>query len=577
MAFDGITTRAVVNELNKKIKGLRVDKIYQVEKDEILLYFRKYKLLLSSSGNTPRIYLTEITKDNPQTPPIFTMVLRKHLLGAIVKEVVQYGNDRVVEIKFDAWDEFSDKTEKSLLVEIMGRHSNIILMDKDKVIIDAIKRVNYSMSRVREILPHLPYTYLGDTNKFDPLTINKEDFYRILEGSPINKSLENTIFHNFTGFSKSIGSEVSTRAGLDPQRPLSSLDDSEKNRLEENFFNLMEEVKNYDFDNRIYFDSEKVIDFHVIRLESLAGLENKSFQSPSELLDSLYTKRDNDDRMGQKSQALKKSVNSKLQKDKQKLSNLEKDLLEAENREIYRVYADLLSANFHRIQPGQREIELENFYTEDMNIIRVPLDEKISGPQNAQKYYKKYGKLKNAEQVLSTQISETKSEIDYLDSVIAQIDLANSIDELEETKEELIDQGYIKRSQKKKKKSQKENEVNFKEYVVDGFSIYVGKNNKENDLLTHRFARKDDLWFHAQGIPGSHVVVKTDGKEVSDKVINFAGKLAAYNSKYRESGPIDIDYTKKQNVKRHPANKPGLVNYTDFSTILVDSKKPTLD
>lgn len=574
MAFDGILTGALVEELKSTLVGLRVDKIYQVENDEINISFRKFRLLISSSGNNPRIYLTEEKKDSPQKAPIFSMVLRKHLNGAILKDVVQYGNDRVIELVFDAWDDFSEKIEKSLVVEIMGRHSNIILLDPDKVIIDAIKRVNFTMSRVREVLPHLPYVYIGDENKLDPYKASNEEIFQKLQDLKGATTISKGIFTSFTGFSKSIGIEVCARAGLDPDRPVASLDQEEKEKLLAALVDLIDEIRNNKYEPAVYLMGEKILDFHVLRLESMEGIETKTFDSPSKMLDAVYYKRDKDDRLGQKSQALRRLVTNKLSKDKSKLGKLERDLLEAENREKYKVYADLLSANFHRIQPGASEISLENFYSEDLVEVLVPLDVKLSGPQNAQKYYKKYGKLKNAENILTRQIYQTKLEIEYFESILSQIDLADMVTDIAEIKDELIKEGYIKRK-KSKKKNKNSKETNIKEYDCQGFKIYVGKNNRENDFLTHKVARRDDYWFHIQGLPGSHVIVKTEGRDLPEEVIEFAARLAAFNSKARNSGSVEVDYTKKQNVKRHPANKPGLVSYVDFETILALSSDPS--
>lgn len=572
MAFDGIVTRAVVRELNDKIKGLRVDKIYQVENDEVVLHFRKNKLLISSSGNNPRMYLTEESKDNPKVPPMFTMVLRKHLSGATVENIVQFGNDRVVKIEFDAWNDFSEKVKKSLIVEIMGRHSNVILVDENDIIIDSIKRVNESMSRVRQILPHLPYEYIKDENKIEPKDATFTNLENKLSNTEGNRSIENVIFTSFTGFSKNIGTEIATRANLDSTRPFSSLTPEETNSLIKAALEVVGEINSNDFYYKLYLDGDRVVDFHVLKLENLEGLISIDFKSPSDMLDAVYQKRDKADRHGQKSASLLKIVNTRLAKDKSKITNLKKDLYEAENREKYRIYGDILSANFHKVEPGQREIFLQNFYSEDLEEILIPLDEKISPPLNAQRYYKKYGKLKTAENILNEQIEETQREIDYLESVLAAIELTEEPEALEDIKDELIEEGYIKRSKTVKKKS-KMTTPDFMEFDVDGFRILVGKNNRENDYLTHKVARRDDLWFHAQGIPGSHVIVKTDGKEVTEKVLERAAQLAAYNSKGRNTGSIEVDYTKKQNVKRAPGNKPGLVNYTNFNTLLVESNK----
>lgn len=572
MAFDGIVTRAVVKQLNDELTGLRVDKIYQVEKDEVLLHFRKNKLLISSSGNNPRIYLTEQTKENPKIPPMFTMVLRKHLSGAIVKGVFQFGNDRVIKIDFDAWDDFSEKIEKSLIVEIMGRHSNIILLDNENIIIDSIKRVSESMSRVRQVLPHLPYEYIKDENKIDPSTATLEDISEKFNHSEGNKSVENVVFNALTGFSKNMGTEISLRANIDSTRPFSSLENFEKDNLIKSSMELIREINENEFSYKSYLDGDRIVDFHVLNLINLEGLDSLEFKTPSEMLDAVYSKRDKDDRLGQKGTALKKIVASKLSKDKSKISNLKKDLLEAENREQYRIFGDLLSANFHKVKPGQKEITLQNFYSEDLEDVLIPLDEKISAPINAQRFYKKYGKLKTAENILNEQIKDTQNEIDYLESVLSTIELTEDVSALDEIKDELIEQGYIKRSSQKKKKSKMEI-PNYLEMEKDGFNIFIGRNNRENDLLTHKIARRDDIWLHAQGIPGSHVIIKTEGKDVPEEVIKYAAQLAAYNSKGRNSGSIEVDYTQKQNVKRSPANKPGLVNYTNFKTISVDSNQ----
>jgi predicted ribosome quality control (RQC) complex YloA/Tae2 family protein len=350
------------------------------------------------------------------------------------------------------------------------------------------------------------------------------------------------------------------------------LENFEKDNLIKSSMELIREINENEFSYKSYLDGDRIVDFHVLNLINLEGLDSLEFKTPSEMLDAVYSKRDKDDRLGQKGTALKKIVASKLSKDKSKISNLKKDLLEAENREQYRIFGDLLSANFHKVKPGQKEITLQNFYSEDLEDVLIPLDEKISAPINAQRFYKKYGKLKTAENILNEQIKDTQNEIDYLESVLSTIELTEDVSALDEIKDELIEQGYIKRSSQKKKKSKMEI-PNYLEMEKDGFNIFIGRNNRENDLLTHKIARRDDIWLHAQGMPGSHVIIKTEGKDVPEEVIKYAAQLAAYNSKGRNSGSIEVDYTQKQNVKRSPANKPGLVNYTNFKTISVDSNQ----
>ena len=307
-------------------------------------------------------------------------------------------------------------------------------------------------------------------------------------------------------------------------------------------------------------------------MKSLSGCEETTFDSTSEMLDFVYGKMDLDDRLGQKSQSIRKLISGKLSKLKSKQVNLESDLDESKDREQFKVYADLLSANLHQITTGMKSIVLNDFYSENYDEINIPLDIKLSGPQNAQRYYKRYAKLKNAELEVSKQIEETEGEIEYLESIMSSILLTESVQDIEDIKSELVEQGYIKRNQKKGI-SRKKAEQSIKEYEFEGFKILLGRNNKENDKITFKIANRNDLWLHAKNIPGSHVLIQNGGREIPDSVLQYAAEIAAYNSKGRKSGNIEIDFTEKMYVKRHPANKPGLVNYTDFKTIFVDSGK----
>lgn len=571
MAFDGIVLKAVADELKKNLIGLRVDRIYQVEKDEINILFRKYRLLISSSGNNPRIYLTEEKKESPKAAPLFSMVLRKHLVGAILEDVEQIGADRVLKLKFRGTNELQEIEEKSLIIEIMGRSSNIILVDKNNIIIDSITHVTEHMSRRREVLPHLEYEYLGDERKIDPLKSTEEEILDKLKEAETNKAISSAVVNSYTGFSKIIGLEVASRARIDSDRTLASLEENEFKNLYKSLLELIDEIKNDKFKNKIYYDVEKIAEFHVVDLESLRGLEYDEFESPSKMLESVYFKRDKDDRLGQKSQALKKNISNRLSKDRSKLINLEKDLYEAEDREKYRIYGDILSANLFKVGPGDKEITLENFYTEDLEEITIPLDKKLSPQQNAQKFYKKYTKLKNAQEILKSQIDETKTNIAYLESIESQIELADEISDIEDIKSELIEEGFLKRNNKVKSKKKNESEVEKREYK--NFTIYFGKNNRQNDLLTHKMANREDIWLHIKDMPGSHVIINNNGENVPEEIIEYAAEIAAYNSKARNTGSVDVDYTIKKNVKRHPSNKPGLVNYTEFNTILVKSDK----
>lgn len=572
MAFDGIVTGAIVQELKEKLTGQRIDKIYQQEKDEILLLIRKNKLLISSSGSIPRIYLTAESKENPLSAPMFCMVLRKHLVGAKINDIVQFGNDRVIRIDFDAKNDFSEVVKKSLIVEIMGKHSNIILIEEDGTIIDSIKHVSEAMSRVRQVLPHLPYEYIEPTDKLEPKNVEYEEILELLNNAEGSKVISNFLFSSFIGFSKTVGLEICYRADVDPSYPTSALSDEEKKSLAKAAFELIQEVKNREYHNRVYSDGDRIIDFHSIELKSLEGSDVKNFNTPSEMLDFQYSKLDLNDRMGQKSQSIRKLISGKLTKLRSKEQNLASDLEESKDREQYKIYADLLSANLHQISGGMSSIVLNNFYSEDYEELEIPLDIKLSGPQNAQKYYKRYAKLKNAELEVAKQIEETVAEAEYLESILSAIELTENVQDIEDIKAELIEQGYIKRNQKKGI-SRKKAEQSIKEYEYEGYRILLGRNNKENDKITFKMANRNDLWLHAKNIPGSHVLIISNGHDIPDEVIEYAAEIAAYNSKGRNSGNIEIDYTEKMYVKRHPANKPGLVNYTDFKTINVSSSK----
>lgn len=572
MALDGIVMHSIANELKEKLINQRIDRIYQINNNDIVIYFRKTKLYISASGNSPRINITNQNYENPTNPPMFTMVLRKHLLGGIIKDVEQYKTDRIIKILISTLDEFYEPSEKSLIIEVMGRHSNIILLDKDDIIIDSITKVNHTMSRKREILPKLKYFPIED-DKYNPLELGKKDLTNIFKDLDSNKSIENTIFPLFTGFSKALGREIALRANLDPEFIFNELSLDEKIQLGEKTNNLLDEIRNKDLKYRAYLDNNKILDFHIIDLLNFSGAESISFSSPSEMLDYVYSKINKDDKYNQQSQSLLKIINTNLDKANKKMQHQIYDLDEAKNRDKYKVYADILSANLHKIIPGQDRIKLENFYDENLEEIEIPLDISRTGPQNAQKYYKKYSKLKNAENLVSEQLSETKSEIQYLESIKSSILLTDDLENLEMIKDELIQENYIKRNKRTKKNIQKKEKGTFLEFSYDGHQILVGRNNKQNDELTFKVSNREDIWLHARNIPGSHVIIRNNGDEVNMQTIEYAAKLAAYYSSYRDSGDVEVDYTERKNVKRHPAKKPGLVNYSDFNTILVSSIK----
>lgn len=585
MSFDGIVTNAVVKELNETILGGRIDKIYQQEKDEILINIHNKgessRLVLSASSNNPRIYLTNYSKKNPPAPPMFCMLLRKHLSGGIILNIEQFEMDRVVFIDISAIDELGEPTEKRLIIEIMGKHSNIILIDKNSnKIIDSIKRVSEDMSRVRQILPGFIYEYPPVGNKKNPRKTNKDEFLSLFEIENKNTSIYKFLYFNYLGLSPMIAKEICFRGNIDIDRTLISLDKEDIDSLYNEFNRIMNIVNKGEY-TPLYIttnDKNHIIAFYSLDLHQY-GSENKIYSdSISSILDNFYKRKDIMDRISQKSQSIRKSIQVKLDRTVSKLGKQKEELFDSKDREKYKIYADLISANIYKIPRGVDKIELDNFYDENMEKLMVPLDIKLSPVDNAQKYYKKYSKLKNANQLLLEQIPETEEEIEYLENVLLSIENSTEVEELDEIKEELISEGYLKGNDKKNKKKKEEKISKPMEFTSsDNIKIYVGKNNKQNDYLTLKFSHKEDLWLHVQGMPGSHVIIKSEGKAVPDTTLEEAAILAAYFSKGKNSKHIPIDYTQRKNVRKPKNAKTGMVIYDNYKTIIVDPEKSVVD
>ena len=579
MSLDGIVVNSIVEELNKKLLGGRIDKIYQQEKDEILInIYNKginHKLIISSSSNNPRIHLTDHKKPNPSNPPMFCMLLRKHLSGGIILNISQFSMDRIIFIDISSLDELGRTSEKRLIVEIMGRHSNIILIDKSSLkIIDSIKRVPQEISRVRQILPGLKYAYPPSDNKINPLEFNEKEFYELFENVNANTPIFKFFYTNYMGLSPLIGKEICFNSDIDIKRPIGSLNTIEKEMLFNSFLEIINKIKKKDYNPVLIKDnySNNYLAFHALDIQQF-GNQNKLYtDSISSTLNKYYYINDMIDRVNQKAQAMAKSIQTKLERSQNKLAKQKQELLEAKDREKYKIYADLLSANLYNIEKGVSEVLVENFYTENMEKIKIPLDPKYTPAQNVQKYYKKYSKLKNAHTLLSKQILETREEIDYLENVLNSIENCTEVIELDEIKEELIKEGYLKKNKKDKKKTIVKTKPHH--YISsEGINIYVGKNNRQNDKLTLKFAHKEDIWLHIQKMPGSHVIIKKENQNISDATLEEAAILAAFYSKARNSTNVPVDYTEKKNVRKPKNAKTGMVIYENFNTIFVNPSK----
>lgn len=570
MSLDGTVVKNLVYEINNRIKEGRIDKIYQ-NKNDLLINIRargqKEKLFISISGS-PRIYFSDENFETLQNPPAFCMLLRKHLENNQILEVSQYKMDRIIKIMVKSLDELGEYSKKSLIIELMGKHSNVILIDEDnKKIIDSLKRINFNLSSVREILPGLIYNEEDISQGLNPCELNS--IYKFIKNSEDNLNLKSFFLKEFTGISPQMCRELEYRTNIDFKKNVSSLNESDINNLEENFLEIFKNIRENKFEPiKIYRDG-LFKDFYSINLNELGEDEKVKVKSISSLLEEYYNSKFLRDSLGSKSKELKKSVRKHIDKIKRKLSNQANELNTALNREKFKIYADLISSNFYKIEKGANSVTVENFYNE-MEEIKIPLDPTLDGPSNASKYYKKYSKLKNAAIFLTEQIEIGKSEISYLESILLNIDLAESPDEIDDIYEELEKEGYLKKKKKKikKKKDSEENYIKIK--TEDGFDIFVGKNNRQNDYLTHKKAKKNDLWFHVKDAPGSHVILKNDNRDFTNNALLTAAKVAAKYSSLSKSQNIPVDYTFKANVKRHPANKPGLVNYTNYKTINVN-------
>lgn len=577
MSLDGIVVKSIANELENTILNGKIDKIYQPEEDEILINLRSkgnnVRLLMSASSNNPRIYLTENKKSNPIKPPMFCMLLRKHLQGGRIIAIKQPLLERIINIEIESLDELGVMSTKELIIEIMGRHSNIILLEQDsKKVIDSIKRITPDISRVRQIMPGSIYKLPPSQDKLNPLFINKEQLIDKINNTNEGTEIYKFIYKTYMGISPLIAREICQRAGLNSNLKLGGLSEHNRESLFISFNNVIDNINFNRYEPTMVIDEEnsKALGFSVIDITQYGDMKKIHFDSVSKVLEEYFTTRDKLDRIKQKSIDLRKVINTNLDRAKKKIAKQKQELINAEKREKYKIYGDLITANIYRIEKGQEKVNVQNFYSEEQEEIEIRLDNRLTPSQNAQKYYKRYNKLKNAHKLVAKQIEFTKQEIDYLEHILVSIDNCTEVKELDEIKEELAKEGYIKARSKNKKKNKKSTESTPRHYISsDGYDIYIGKNNKQNDYLTLKFASKDDIWLHTKDIPGSHVIIKTKGEEVPETTLDEAALLAAYYSKGKMSSNVPVDYTERKNVRKPNGAKLGMVIYDNNNTLYI--------
>ncbi len=566
MAFDGIVIANLVRELNENILNGRISKIAQPENDELLLTIKggagQVRLLLSASASLPLVYLTKENKQSPMTAPNFCMLLRKHIANGRITKIWQPQMERIINFEIEHLNELGDLCRKHLIVEIMGKHSNIIFCDEDGKIIDSIKHIPAQVSSVREVLPGRMYFIPETQEKFNPLDASEKEFLQKVFAKP--QSLQKSIYTTYTGISPVIASELCHRAGLDGDLPAAALSEEEQLHLCHHFLWLMDDIRAGQFAPNIIKKGKEPIDFSAVTLTQYEDMDVIGFPGISQVLESFYADKNIYTRIRQKSVDLRKVVGTVLDRSRKKYDLQLKQLKDTEKRDKYKVYGELINTYGYGLEEGAKSLTALNYYTNEE--ITIPLDTQLTPQENAQKYFDRYNKLKRTYEALTDLIQETHDEIIHLESISTSLDIAVSEEDLTQIKAELTQFGYIKKKHNGKKVKIKSKPFHY--LSSDGFHIYIGKNNFQNDELTFKFANGNDWWFHAKGMPGSHVIVKTNGEELPDRAFEEAGCLAAYYSKGRDNEKVEIDYLQKKNVKKPNGSKPGfVVYYTNYSLV----------
>lgn len=566
MAFDGIVIANLIKELKETILNGRISKIAQPEHDELLLTIKgnsgQIRLALSASASLPLIYLTKENKPSPMTAPNFCMLLRKHIANGRITGICQPQMERIIQFKIEHLNELGDLCQKRLMIELMGKHSNIIFCDENYKIIDSIKHISAQVSSVREVLPGRTYFIPKTQEKCNPLETSQEEFYEKVFSKP--QSLQKSIYTTYTGVSPVIASELCFRAGLEGDHPCSALSQEQKLHLFHHFSWMMEDVRKGRFCPNIIKNGKEPVEFAAVALTQYGDLTVNEYPDISKVLETYYADKNAYTRIRQKSADLRKIISTILERNRKKYDLQLKQLKDTEKREKYKVYGELINTYGYNLEEGARQLTAENYYNGEM--ITIPLDPQLTPQENAKKYFDKYNKLKRTFEALTDLTRETHEETEHLESISTSLDIAVSEEDLTQIKEELAQYGYIRKKHTSKKEKIKSRPFHY--LSSDGFHIYIGKNNFQNDDLTFKFAVGNDWWFHAKGMPGSHVIVKTNGEELPDRVFEEAGRLAAYYSKGRENDKVEIDYLEKKHVKKPNGSKPGfVVYYTNYSLV----------
>ncbi len=570
MAFDGITVSCLVHEWKQLLVGGRITKISQPEPDELLLTIKNYdtyRLQLSASASLPMACITDTNKTAPLTAPNFCMLLRKHLNSARILEISQPDLERVIRIKIEHLDEMGDRCIKWLMVELMGKHSNLIFCDEELRIVDSIKRISAFVSSVREVLPGRTYFIPKTTEKRSVLTTPPEELPEILSSYPME--VGKSLYQAFSGISPVLANELCHRAGCDGGIPAADQSPEAMTGLVRAFAGLQKILMNKDYSPCIITKGDEPVEFAAFPLTCYTDYreyDSTEYPDMSTVLLRYYREKDARTRIRQKSSELRRTVQTAIERTAKKLDLQQKQFDDTKKKDRYRIYGELLTTYGYSALPGDKELTCTNYY--DGTEITIPLDETLSAMENAKRYFDRYSKLKRTGESLEVHLTASSEELAHLESIRESLEYAETEADLQDIRRELTDFGYLKfhKDSSASKKNRKETSLPYHYRTADGFDIYVGKNNYQNDELTFHLANGGDWWFHAKGIPGSHVILRTGGAEVSDRAFELAGSLAAYYSKNRTAGKVEVDYLERKHVKKPSGAKPGfVVYYTNYS------------
>ena len=565
MPLDAVCLQAVVAELAPQITGSRIEKIQQPARDQVVLLLRgNRRLLLAAGGGQPRLHLTELPRDNPGQPPMFCMLLRKYLSGGIIESIQQAPLERVVTLTVSAADELGERSQFSLILEAVARRANLILADRDGHIIDCLRRIDFEMNPDRQVLPGLFYHLPTPPDKVSPFTVTEEEFAALAaaagEGAPADQWLVRTV----NGLSPLVARELTFRACGSTDAPVTG----HTAALWSAFAAWRDTVNEKRFTPAMLKRSGVPMDFTYLHVGQYGGAaEEETYTSFSRLLDDFYEKREQAERVKQKGQDLVKTASNGAARLRRKIAAQEQELAESKNRDKWRVYGELITANLYRMERGMSRLTAQNYYDPDCADVDIPLDVRLSPQENAAKYFKKYTKAKTAEKYITAQLEKARVELTYLESVLQELTLAESEQDFNDIRAELTDGGYLRaKGRKQPQRPSKPREFRS----TAGLRILVGRNNRQNDRLTAKDAEKWDIWLHTQRIHGSHVILCTGGAQPDEQSLLEAASLAAYFSQAQDGTKVPVDFTQVKYVKKPAGSPPGFVNYTNYKTILAD-------